>query len=127
MEALIYYSAGNEEKEKQLEALARRAGYTLFSVSPLQTGQLIGYLAKVEGYTETPLSLLELPPQIGEEMLLLSGFAGERLDAVLDALREGKLGVSLKAVVTQHNVSWRLADLYRELTAEREQLRKKAR
>ena len=125
METLVYYAAGNEEKEKRMERLAKKLGAGFRAVYPIQTGQQIGFLAGLAGYTEKTLSLLELPPRIEEEMLILNGFAGKKLDALLAALREEKLTLPLKAVVTEHNVGWTLAALYAEIVEERAEMLKR--
>lgn len=52
---LIYFDAGNPQKKKELEQLAKSAGYDFVPVTAMQTGQKIGYLAGVSGYRETPL------------------------------------------------------------------------
>ena len=69
---LIYFDAGNPQKKKELEQLAKSAGYDFVPVTAMQTGQKIGYLAGVSGYREAPLSVLSLPPRIGEDMLLFA-------------------------------------------------------
>lgn len=125
METLVYYAAGNEEKEKRMERLAKKLGVGFRAVYLIQTGQQIGFLAGLSGYAERKLSLLELPPRIEEEMLILNGFAGKKLDALLAALREEKLTVPLKAVVTEHNVRWTLAALYAEIVEERAEMEKR--
>ena len=43
---LIYFDAGNPQK-KELEGLAKTAGYDFVPVAAMQTGQKIGYLAGV--------------------------------------------------------------------------------
>lgn len=68
---LIYFDAGNPQKKKELEQLAKSAGYDFVPVTAMQTGQKIGYLAGVSGYRETPLPVLSLPPRIGEDMLFI--------------------------------------------------------
>ncbi len=124
METLLYYAAGNENREKEMATLAGKIGAGFVPVSPLQTGQQIGCLAGVEGFVEKKLSLLELPPRLPEEMLIFSGFSEERLDVMLGLLRGNGLSVSLKAVVTAHNVGWTFAALYQELAAERAEFAK---
>ena len=42
---LIYFDAGNPQKKKELEQLAKSAGYDFVPVTAMQTGQKIGYLA----------------------------------------------------------------------------------
>ena len=73
---LIYFDAGNPQKKKELEGLAKTAGYDFVPVAAMQTGQKIGYLAGVSGYRETPLPVLALPPRIGEDMLLFTDDGG---------------------------------------------------
>lgn len=126
MGTLIYYAAGNEEKQQRMKALAAAKRFGFREVYPLQTGQQIGFLAGIPGYREKKLSLLEMPVRIDEEMLILHEFAGKNLDSLLAALREEKLAVPLKAVVTQHNVGWTMAALYAELANERAKMEKQA-
>lgn len=125
MEKLLFYAAGNREKEKKLAQLAAMLGMEFVCIKPMQTGQQIGYLAGVEGFYEKKMSVLENAPLISEEMLVFCGLAGDRLDHVLNMLRGSGLQVSLKAVMTAHNVGWTVAALYRELTAERMQFQEK--
>lgn len=126
METLVYYAAGNEEKQGRMELLAKKLGCGFRIVYPIQTGQQIGFLAGLAGYAERKLSVLELPPRIEDEMLILNGFSGKKLDQLLAALREENLTVALKAVVTEHNVGWTFAALYAEIVAERAEMMKKA-
>lgn len=119
MEKMLYFAAQNAGKAKQLSKLANMLGIELVEISPIQSGQQLGYLAGVDGFSEKKLSVLQLPPRIPEEMLVFCGLQGERLDSVLNMLRGSGLSVSLKAVMTAHNVSWTLAALYQELNAER--------
>lgn len=121
MEKLLYFAAQNAQKAKQISDLANMLGMEFVEISPIQSGQQLGYLAGVDGFTEKKLSVLQLPPRIPEEMLIFCGIQGEKLDSVLNMLRGSGLSVSLKAVMTAHNVSWTLAALYQELSAERAQ------
>lgn len=125
MEKLLYYAAQNEKKAKLLLELSKLLGIELVEILPIQSGQKLGYLAGVDGFTEEKLSLLQLPPFIPEEVLIFCGLKEERLDSVLGMLRTSGLAVSLKAVLTRHNVNWTLAALYQELCAERAQFQKK--
>lgn len=125
MEKLLYYAAQNKEKARMLSDLAEAIGMEFVEISPAQSGQQLGYLAGVEGFCEKKLSVLALPPVIPEEMLVFCGINSQRLDHVLQMLRGCGLAVSLKAVMTAHNVSWTLAALYQELCAERAQFQKR--
>lgn len=124
MEKLLFFAAGNEKKAKQLSELAEKLQIGFVPVSPMETGQQIGYLAGCDGFGEKRISLLEIPTKMEEEVLVFYGLSEERLDMVLGMLRGGGLTVPLKAVVTAHNISWSLAALGRELAAERAQIQK---
>ena len=124
MERLIYFAAGNPEKKDRLSVLAAGLNLQLMEVSPLLTGQTIGFLSGIDGFEVRPLKPLETPPVLREEALIFSGHTRERLDEVLRALREGGIYISLKAIVTPHNVNWTLAQLCRELEEERSQMQR---
>ena len=66
---------------------------------------------------EEPARAQELP----EAFVLFSGLEQRRLNQVLDALRPAAPKL-VKAVVTRHNLGWKLRELYRELCRERESL-----
>lgn len=85
---LIYFDAGNPQKKKELEGLAKAAGYDFVPVTAMQTGQKIGYLAGVSGYRETPLPVLSLPPRIGEDMLLFAQTTADMIDPALELLKK---------------------------------------
>ena len=91
---LIYFDAGNPQKKKELEGLAKTAGYDFVPVAAMQTGQKIGYLAGVSGYRETPLPVLALPPRIGEDMLLFAQTTADMIDPALELLGRCVTGFS---------------------------------
>ena len=101
---LIYFDAGNPQKKKELEQLAKAAGYDFVPVTAMQTGQKIGYLAGVSGYRETPLPVLALPPRIGEDMLLFAQTTADMIDPALELLKKNRISIGLKAIVTPYNV-----------------------
>lgn len=82
-------------------------------------GALLGLLdidAVTEGYTGTELQ---------EEMLLLHGFDGSKLQKFLTALQRVGVGrIDLKAMLTENNKTWSGLVLYEELCQEREAFKK---
>lgn len=82
-------------------------------------GALLGLLdidAVTEGYTGTELQ---------EEMLLLHGFDGSKLQKFLTALQRVGVGrIDLKAMLTENNKTWSGLALYEELCQEREEFKK---
>lgn len=125
MEKLLYFAAGNRKKEEELGRLAGMLGIGFVPVSAMQTGQQIGFLLGLSGFSRQELPPFAMPPAISEELLVICGMTGERMDTLLGMLRGSGLSVSLKAVVTPHNVGWTLESLYRELSAERAEFEKK--
>lgn len=117
------FDAGNPQKKKELEGLAKTAGYDFVPVAAMQTGQKIGYLAGVSGYRETPLPVLALPPRIGEDMLLFAQTTADMIDPALELLKKNRILIALKAIVTPYNVGWTLFELYQELVKEREKIK----
>ena len=120
---LIYFDAGNPQKKKELEGLAKSAGYDFVPITAMQTGQKIGYLAGGSGYRETPLPVLALPPRIGEDMLLFAQTTADMIDPALELLKKNRILIALKAIVTPYNVGWTLFELYQELVKEREKIK----
>lgn len=69
-----------------------------------------------EGYTGVELQ---------EEMLLLHGFDGSKLQKFLTALQRVGVGrIDLKAMLTENNKTWSGLMLYEELSQEREAFKK---
>lgn len=87
--------------------------------SPEQTGQTVGFLLGRKGFEEQEGEA----PAVTDPILILDGFSGPRLDALLRALARAKVPRSVfKAVATADNVSWTLARLWEELKKERKAL-----
>lgn len=88
-------------------------------VSPQQTGQTVGFLLGRRGFE----ALEGSGPAVAGPLLILEGFSGPRLDALLRALARARVPRSVfKAAVTDHNIAWTLARLWEELNREREAL-----
>lgn len=57
---------------------------------------------------------------LAEPVMLLAGLSGRELDSILDTFKNlGVPSVGFKAIVTSHNISWTILDLYEELARER--------
>lgn len=91
------------------------------AVTPEQAGQRVGFLLGRKGFEPS----VGDTPAVTDPILILDGFTGPRLDALLRALARSKVPRSVfKAVVTADNVNWTLAQLWEELKKEREALEK---
>lgn len=63
---------------------------------------------------------------LAEPVMLLAGMSGRELDSILDTFKNlGVPSVGFKAIVTSHNISWTILDLYEELVREREAMQKR--
>lgn len=63
-------------------------------------------------------------PELGDEMLLFSDLAGNKLNQLLISLKKSAVRINLKAVLTESNQKWNTIQLYEELTKEHEALNK---
>ncbi len=65
--------------------------------------------------------------ELSEEMLLLHGFDGSKLQKFLTALQRVGVGrIDLKAMLTENNKTWSGLALYEELCRERDEFKKMA-
>lgn len=89
----------------------------LRAAAPEQAGQKLGFLLGRKGYEPVDS---EAAAAVPDPILVLDGFTGARMDALLRSL--AKTGVPrtvFKAVVTAANVDWTLYALWQELKQER--------
>ena len=120
MEQLLCYFPGPAD---QMLSAVRRAALPLKlrlrTAEPEQTGQSVGFLLGRKGFEAREGEA----PAVPEPILVLDGFTGPRMDALLRALARAKVPRTVfKAAVTAHNVDWTLYELWEELQKEREAL-----
>lgn len=115
---LIYNIAG--DKLRKIQTLAIRLGFRTRVVKPEEYALPLGQLAQLSG-AET------LAPGDGtpfeEEMLVLCNVSSQAFQAFLSGLRSQKTPVTLKAVLTEHNLSWSSSRLHAAIRAEHEAMR----
>ncbi len=108
-----------EEEEARLRQLLAERGLPARRVAAEECGLAVGYLAGCSGYTAAPIA-----EPTGEETplacMVMSGLREKQLDDLLAAMREARIEVPLKAVLTAHNAGWSFAALLHELRRERE-------
>lgn len=101
-----------------LETVCARAAVRFRRVEPRELGQTVGELCGLPG----------APKRHGEgaaddmPALVLWGLEGDELDAFLGLLREARVSIPLKAVVTDTNKAWPFGALLKELAAERREM-----
>lgn len=116
-EVLIYNITG--KKAAEIKLLCSQLGIAQRTVEAEDFGRPIGALLGLRSddrvQEEAPFS---------DEMLYLIDIRGGMLDILLSQLRRRKLTVPLKAVMTETNLAFTSYELWRELSAEREAIRR---
>ena len=103
------------DKLSKLRFTCMRMGIQVQGVDAADYGQSIGALCGMADRTEAPAPA----ETFAEDMLVMSGFTQQLASRFLAALKQGRLFIRLKAVVTPTNAQWNPVQLYKELTAER--------
>ncbi len=102
----------------QLQKLCDSMGISLIDVSSEQYEQQLGALAAIQGFKKKPIKLKH-EPVFPAEMMVLSGFNAEEMDAFLTEYKARKIQpIGLKAVITPDNVFWTPKQLFNELMKE---------
>ena len=139
-ELVLYYNPEVSSKVMKLKGVLVRMGVRIRNVAPEQVTETVGALAGISGYkraeqetapdaarnaeeTESDAGVL---PIIPEEMLVMHGFTGRRIDELLLGLRKaGVPKVELKAIVTESNAGWTFYHLYEEIKEEHERMKQR--
>lgn len=107
----------NADKTVLIKSLCEGMGIQTGTIYKNQYGEKIGTLAGIKGFA--PSMAVYNGEDFAAEMMVICGFSSDELDEFLEKYRDAKIPpIILKAVATQHNISWSAADLYRELTQE---------
>ena len=120
MTGVLLYNIGKEKLPK-IKFILFKLGLSAREVSPAEFDRPIGYLAGLEGFDAAETDAGE--PFAGE-MLVLCGLSSAQFSAFLNALRQNRCTVALKAVLTETNARWSSVELHRELRREHDALQK---
>lgn len=105
------------QKDRAVRVAAEKIGADVTAVNRRDYGQEIGTLAGISGFHKD--GKIYDGPDFTMEMLVFSGMMPQQVDAFLAEYKvTGLPPVSLKAIVTPHNVSWTADALFRELLKE---------
>lgn len=118
---LLLYNIASPEKLRKIQTLAIRLGFRTRVVRQEEFALPIGALVELPG-AEALESGVGTP--FLDEMLVLCGVSAQAFQAFLSGLRTQKTPVALKAMTTEHNVSWSSSKLHGELAAEHENMKK---
>ena len=125
-ETVLVYNMQNTDKGRLLKLICMRLGIRVRVVGQEEYLQPIGYLAGLKGVDPTEKTYEGEGFQ--DEMLILSGFTGDRMDMLFGMFRRQKMErIALKAVVTEHNWSWDSVRLHDELRQEHAYMQQKNR
>lgn len=129
-EMVLYYNPENGAPARQtalMKSVFVRMGVRIRNVRPEEVNETVGYLAGLKGFEKREAEdsagqktgSEEALPKISEQVLVLKGFSGGRLDQLLASLRRaGVPKIDLKAVLTEHNSGWTFYHLYEEIREE---------
>lgn len=121
-ELVLLYRLGEEtERGKAVRAVLAELQLPVKTVTEDMLPQPVGWCAEIPGVP--PAAEPAQEDAFPEEAMVLRGFSRKRMDELLGALKQRSLSVSLKAVVTAHNMNWPFQSLLQELTREREAIR----
>lgn len=120
-ESVLLFLHGNGEREMKIKALMVRQGIRMKLVSEEMQGQTVGYLFNFPDFSEQTEEETNIP--FDEDIMILKGFSRESMNELFEGFRKNGISkINLKAVVTEHNLSWKLRDLYEELKKEHKEM-----
>lgn len=104
-----------QEKSRIIKAIALRHGFRIRVVKPEEAGASVGALADIPGAAQAGKGSAE---PFEDEMLVLCNVPQDSFHSFLAQLRAKEVPVTLKAVVTEHNMGWTFARLHENLVEE---------
>ena len=118
-ETVLLYNMETGSKGRMVKLICMQMGIRVRSVEKSQYLKPVGQLAGLKG-----IAGAEEPYEgegFADEMLIMCGLTGNRIDQLLDSLRRQKVErIALKAVLTEHNQTWDSIALHAELRREHE-------
>ena len=112
---LLVYSLP-QEKLAKLRFMCLRLGVKVIAVDECDHAQPMGALCGMAERIADPAPVEAL----AEEMMVMANFTTTLANRLLSALKQGRLHIRLKAVVTPTNVAWNAVQLQKELQKERQ-------
>ena len=116
MAQVLLSNITDREKLLKIKLTLFKLGVACREVAPEEYAHPLGYLLGRAGYA--PAAEEAAAERFAAEMVLMDGLQGPLFNRFLDSLRAERATVALKAVATEHNVSWSSARLHRELEQE---------
>lgn len=117
-EVVLLYNI-NPEKLNKIRFVLIRMGVRNKIITKDMYLQTIGYLAGIKGFEKKEEEYTD--EGFNDEMLIMKGFTSNRIDELLRLFRNNSIDkISLKAILTEHNIQWNSLELYKELKDEHE-------
>ncbi len=112
----------DDAKKDILMNIAQELNTDICFVGAECAGERVGYIARINGITQTG-NIIENPPEF--EVLIMSGLKSTVIDKVLKALKSNNISIDLKCTVTPVNQNWELYRLIEELQREHKAMHEK--
>ena len=125
MKGVLLYNI-SAEKLKKIRVILLRLGLQGRVVTAVEFSLPVGQLAGLEGLSPAESAQEGAEETFREEMMVMCGLPSTVFSAFLNALRQNRCPVALKAVLTQTNAGWSSVRLHRELAAEHEAIKQAA-
>ena len=120
-ETVLVYNMEGGNKGRMVKLICMQMGIRIKVVDKSQYMKPIGELAGLKEITGQGQDESYEGEGFTDEMLIMCGLTGSRIDQLLDSFRRQKLErIALKAVLTEHNKTWNSIQLHDELCREHE-------
>ena len=125
MKGVLLYNI-SADKLKKIRVILLRLGLQGRVVTAEEFALPVGQLAGLEDFSPAETAQADAGEAFREEMLVMCDLPSPLFSAFLNALRQNRCTVALKAVLTESNAGWSSERLHRELAAEHEAMRNAA-
>ena len=118
---LLWGLGAETPKGAALHTMFQGIGVRVRDVGAGQLGELVGYLAELPGYAETPGtsgSESFAGDAAAEEFVLFCHMSDDQVMGFVRLMRTAGLAVGCKAALTEHNRSWTFGGLLSEVAQE---------
>lgn len=108
----------SQQENNKLADIMKTVGGVVKAADKNDGNEKLGYLLGFAGFKASEKEKLA----VEQPCIVFSGIGGTELNEILRQMKLCGIRVPLKAVCTQYNQSWTLAELVRELAKEHEQM-----
>ena len=125
MKGVLLYNI-SADKLKKIRVILLRLGLQGRVVMAEEFSLPVSQLAGLEAFSPAETAQEDAGEPFREEMLVMCDLPSPMFSAFLNALRQNRCPVALKAVLTETNAGWSSTRLHRELSAEHEAMKQAA-